>query len=266
MEQVPKLFRRYGTQLWHIVILPVFFLVFSAIYRPEGLVAFLDMGGRFFFNLTIMMCITLGSYAITRNIFYLLRNSIPHMWWAYILWCLLEVVIAAAFNALYVTLMLRGAEGYFDVLGECVGWMLLILLFPYVVLCFILSAIAGKEVRYQSPEEASLLRFHDVNKQLKLVLAEKALLYISAEENYVRIHYLDGEEVKDYQLRASMNGIEPVVSRAGIFRCQRSYYVNPSHIKALRKETGGSIVAELDCAGISVPVSKNTYEELSKLI
>ena len=105
-----------------------------------------------------------------------------------------------------------------------------------------------------------------MNKQLKLVLAEKALLYISAEENYVRIHYLDGEEVKDYQLRASMNGIEPVVSRAGIFRCQRSYYVNPSHIKALRKETGGSIVAELDCAGISVPVSKNTYEELSKLI
>ena len=42
--------------------------------------------------------------------------------------------------------------------------------------------------------------------------------------------------------------------------------MNPSHIKALRKETGGSIVAELDCAGISVPVSKNTYEELSKLI
>lgn len=267
MQTLPRRFSKFGTQIWHYVLASVAFFIIITLYRPSALVGFLDMGrGLFGFNVCIISSIVLVTLVLSRLVFYFLRFFTCRSWWHYLAWCILEVLAASLFVALYLTLMLKGAMSYFDVLGFSTLWCFLILSIPYAILTLSFYVIGMKEEQRDAPDDASLVRFLDVNKQLKLVLAPSALLYVSAEENYVRIHYMDGDRVKDYQLRASMTGIEPVMTKAGIFRCQRSYYVNPQHIKALRKDVGGSIVAELDCAGLSVPVSRNTYEELGKLI
>ena len=49
----------------------------------------------------------------------------------------------------------------------------------------------------------------------------------------------------------------------GLFRCQRSYYVNLSHIVALRKDPNDIISAELDVPNITIPVSRKVYHALS---
>ena len=88
-----------------------------------------------------------------------------------------------------------------------------------------------------------------------------------AEENYVSIHYMEGEKEKEYSLRQSMRGIEELMSKHGIVRCQRSYFVNPRHVTVLRKDKEGMIQAELDVNGSRpVPVSPKYYEDLNKML
>lgn len=111
------------------------------------------------------------------------------------------------------------------------------------------------------------MRFYDGRKNLKLVVSASSVLYITAEENYIKISYLDGDQLCDYMLRSSMKSIENLCAEFGLLRCHRSYYVNPRHIKALRKEREGIIVAQIDVEpSRDVPVTKRYYEALSDSI
>ena len=78
---------------------------------------------------------------------------------------------------------------------------------------------------------------------------------------------MEGEKLKEYSLRQSMRGIEDLMSKHGIIRCQRSYFVNPRHVKVLRRDKEGFIQAELDInTSKPVPVSPKYYEQLSKML
>ena len=78
---------------------------------------------------------------------------------------------------------------------------------------------------------------------------------------------MDGDRVAIYSLRNSMKSLEPLMQKHGMVRCQRSYYINPQHVKVLRKEKEGVIMAELDMQGVSaIPVSPRYYDDLAKLL
>lgn len=75
---------------------------------------------------------------------------------------------------------------------------------------------------------------------------------------------MDDGNIRDFQLRTTMNSLGNLAKKSGLFRCQRSYYVNPGHIIALRKDANDMISAELDTPGTSIPVSRTYYHELSE--
>ena len=115
------------------------------------------------------------------------------------------------------------------------------------------------------PQEDDLIRFCDSTQRLKLVIAAETILYIQADENYVNIHYIEGGNRKEYALRNSMRSIEELLQKHGIVRCQRSFFVNPKHVKVLRRDKEGVIVAELDFADTNpIPVSPKYYQELNQ--
>lgn len=151
-----------------------------------------------------------------------------------------------------------------QVLGISEEVAFLTMLFPYVLITLAMYYLSNEGT--QMAEEDSLVRFTDQNQRLKLVIASSAILYLEAEENYVRIHYMENENEKDYVLRNSMKGLEELVGRHGMIRSHRSYFINPAHIKVLRKDKEGSIIAELDVAAKEIPVSKRYYDQLSALL
>ena len=111
----------------------------------------------------------------------------------------------------------------------------------------------------------SLMRFYDNTQKLKLMIASSAVLYIEAAENYVHVRYIEGDHLKDFPLRASMKSLEELMQKHGLVRCQRSYYINPQHIKVLRRDKEGMISAELDIPNQkSIPVSPKYYDSLAK--
>lgn len=261
MLDLPAIFRKPTSQAIHIAAVPLAFFAFVLIYRPFNLAEQLQLG-RFSFgvNLTLIACIIFGSTLLMRTLFYLVRQRIDRL--TYYFWCLLEITVSVLFVALYVWLMERCANPYFVVAARAYGWLFPVLIFPYVITAMALFLVERYRLPVQEPDEEQKLRFYDERKNLKLVVTAASVLYIAAKENYVQVVYLDGERVKDYLVRASMRSIEELCTRGGLVRCHRSYYLNPHHVKTLRREKEGVIVAELQTAGHEVPVTKRYYDAL----
>ena len=253
------------TMMLHIFVIPVFFLGFILLYRSEWMIAFLGMGmnsTRLVFNVLMLMCILLGVLCASRIPMTACRRHYHLGWFTYILWSLAEVVGFSCFAALYMALM-YGDYGYFPALGQCLIISAATLSYPYIL---INAVVLAAHPAAAEANEDDLVRFADNTGRLKLVIAHDVILYVEAQENYVTIHYMEGEALKEYTLRQSMKGIETLMDKHGIIRCQRSYFVNPRHVKVLRRDKEGIIQAELDTHNRHVPVSPKYYEQLSKML
>lgn len=271
MKNIPNKLLSVPSLLAHVLGIPAFLLFFVLIYSPGWIVDMLDMGaGRKTFNLLMVMCIVLGVMAASRIPVTSVRQYLKDFnWLHYVLWCLAEITAMSAFVALYLNLSAHawapeGGTSYFYTLGWTAALVGSIVIYPYLLLNFLFSVLDKSE---QMLAEDELIRLHDNLQQLKLVIAASAVLYIEASTNYVIIKYTENGRIKDYQLRNTMKALEPLLHKHGIIRCQRSFFVNPKHVAALRKDKEGLIIAELDVQGArTIPVSPNYYDNLSKLL
>ena len=207
----------------------------------------------------------MGVLALSRLIFYALHKHIEFLWWHYLLWCFGEIVVVSFFMALYVALFYGGQMLYFSALSHCFKFVFTILIYPYMILSLIRVAVNYAEdikTAAQQPVDDSLAKFYDEHRRLKLTINPSAVLYVSAESNY-----MEDDNHKEFMIRNSMKSVESVASKSGLVRCHRSYYVNPRHVKLLSRGKEGLIQAELNQNGIGlIPVSKQYYDSLSNLL
>jgi len=123
----------------------------------------------------------------------------------------------------------------------------LTLVIPYTILALSLRLYELNNSSNEDEDNAiQRMRFYDDRHNLKIVLTPSSVLYITAEENYVNIYYTENDKLRNYVLRSSMKAIDELCQDNGLIRCHRSYFVNPSHIKVLRKDKEGVVYAELD--------------------
>ena len=267
MSQVPTVFRRFIPQLLHVIVLPIFFFAFMLILRPKGIVDFL---GKDWFgvHLTIISCIILLSTAVARVIYYVIPMRLNYS--LYVFWCLAEVIFMSFFTALYLWLVLDKSMLYFEYLTLSFQYHFFSLVFAYVILGLSLRIYEFHHKEYSLDDSvAHRMRFYDQQHNLKIVLTAPAILYIAAEENYVNIFYYENENgrVRSYNLRSSMKAIDELCQENGLVRCHRSFYINPAHVKVLRKDRDGIMYAELDADDVRhIPVSKKYYDRLSDML
>lgn len=263
MKQVPQATLSLTSLLLHLLVLPAFFLCFVLLYQSDWMIRFLSLGNdKTVFNTLILMCIMEVVLCGSRIPMTACRKHLHLSWVYYLLWSMAEWVVMALFMALYMTLMYHGEQGYFLVAGKCILLLSATLLYPFIIINLLMYASLPAQ---ESVKEDDLIRFYDSTQRLKLVIAAYSVLYIKADENYVNIHYTENERIKEFSLRNSMRSIEETLQKYGIVRCQRSFFVNPKHVKVLRKDKEGIIVAELDAAGVApIPVSPKYYTNLSE--
>ena len=237
-----------------MVVLPAFFLLFVLGYRPEGLVGLLDMGrGMFSFNLTMVFVIIFGSVFVLRLSLYFLRHMVSHHPLWYLAWCILELVVISFFVALYIWLVYDGTQlSYYEALGSSMGYIFSILFYPYVVIFLLQLVEANSKFLHRHSGDAkkteSRIKFTDDNGQVRFTALTNDILYIEAEGNYIRIHYLSRNEKKSFSLRNSMKNIEAKCEEYALARCHRSYFINPKRVKLLTKGDDGkfSITVKYD--------------------
>ena len=265
MASVSSIFRKFVPQLLHALVLPIFFFAFMLIYRPLGVYEYL--GSEWFaVHLTIVCCIVFLAEILIRLLYYFLSLRISYTVYAF--WCLAEVLFMTFFVALYLWLALHRELHYFEVVSTSFKYLSLVLVIPYTILALSLRVHEYHKEKL-NPDEKSVqrMRFYDEKHNLKIVLTPDSVLYISAEQNYVTIVYTDNGTEREYTLRNSMKAIDEICQDNGLVRCHRSYYINPSFVRVLRKDKEGVIYAEMDSKGtVRIPVSKKFYGQLSDLL
>ena len=270
MNSIFRFPKSYAAHLIYILLLPLFFISFCFLYNPFGIQEFYLVGGKSFaFHIVMLSCIQIGVLALSRLALFLILRKRTFLWWHYALWCLSEVLFCACFMALYTTLFFGSDLPFFPALSRCLEFAYLVLVYPYLFLVLIRIAInLSSELDSRGAvKEDELMKFYDEHKKLRMTIDPEAVLYISAEANYLKIHYFDGDLVKEFLLRNSMKSIESNNSARSLVRCHRSYFINPHHVSVLSRGKDGLIFAELKNSSLGhIPVSKQYYDRLSDML
>ena len=265
MAQIASVFRKFIPQLLHMIVLPIFFFAFMLIYRPMGIEGFL--GSEWFgVHLTIISCIVMICSIAVRMIYYFIPMRINYA--LYVLWCVGEMIFTSFFIALYVWLVFDKSLPYFEFVSSSFKYVFVSQVFVYVILSLSMRIYEYHQKSMAEPQGTiHRMRFYDSQHNLKIALTAPSVLYIAAEENYVNIYYMENGRVKDYSLRSSMKSIDELCQDNGLVRCHRSFYINPAHVKVLRKDRDGIMYAELDVDDVRhIPVSKTYYGRLSDML
>lgn len=257
-----------ASTIMHSLTVPLFVLVFTIYYKPYGVYDILHMEhSTFAFNATMLFCIVLVSISITRGWLYLIGKYREISKPVYLAWCVGETLVASLFVSLYIVLMETEPGSFFEVAGSSFIAMLATCIYPYGFMWLGLELYAKNNEDPEKADDNSLIRFYDEYSKLRFVIAPDAVIFIKSEDNYVQIHYLDKNRTKKFILRSSMRALEEDLAKHGLVRCHRSYFINPSFIRIVHRDSSGLIVAELDQDGYeSIPISRKYHDSITKLL
>ena len=177
------------------------------------------------------------------------------------------MLVASLFCSLYIILMSRENLQFFEIAGLSYLNLLATSIYPYGFLWLGFEVYSKNREESGPVDDGSLIRFYDEYKKLRFVIAPEAVMFIKSEDNYVQIHYLDQNRTRKFILRSSMRALEDALSKHGLVRCHRSYFINPSFIKIVHRDSSGLLVAELKQDGYeSIPISRKYHDSITRLL
>ena len=269
MSKLPKEYSTSKGIFAHVFGVSLFVFGMPLLFSPTSFDRFSISFPRYSFHVTMIFCIVLVVVALSRTLLLLLNRDhkeIPIG--TSLMVCSGEILFSAGFTALYLWLMSGKAEAYFWFFGLSLVYLFVLMMVPYLIinLHFMLLAKDYQLLNREREATKEKIRFMDERDNLKLVVAKDAVLFVQSDENYLKICYLEQNEIKFCTIRSSMKRIEELCERNGLVRCHRSYFINKAHVQALQKDKEFTS-AVLDVPAASrVPVSKSYYDQISSLL
>lgn len=140
---------------------------------------------------------------------------------------------------------------------------------PFALMALISQQSTLKRQLYEVTEshgasDASIV-LQSANGKDQLRLDPNDVLFVRAEDNYVAIAHRSHDRVEEALLRATLSTFENLLADKGFVRCHRSYLINISAIRRLRRRAGTS-VAELRAENLSIPVSRSCVPVLRRAL
>lgn len=247
-----------------ILFTAAFALVFINVYAPFGVDVWFNVS-RWTLLLYSSIIILTGVLVvvISRIIMFKTRHRYKLKLWQYLVWVMAEVFFMGLFYTLYQKLILDDLRFFPDLLVISVQNTALVLLLPYSVMWLYFSWSENKrklESINTTVEPALLMdmvHFRDERGTLRLSVKAGMLIYLEAADNYVYIHYLDGNRQVRQLLRNNLKKLEEELVKTSLVRCHRSYMVNSNRVMLIRREKDG-LTLELDLQEkLNIPVSKS---------
>ena len=268
MKDFPYILLNIKSQVVHVVVLTLFYLLAALWVEPRMMTELLHTGEGtvpiadvYAFNLSISVAIVFVTLALTRLLLSVLRSSLNMGFKSYMAWCAGEVAAVCGFSAIYFVLMSSSGASWFAYLARCAGAYAPVLVVCYVILTLSYCLVQSPKI----PDNDVRLKFYDSRHVLKLAVPASSVLYVQSDENYINVHYAENGQTKRAVIRSSLKNAEQMCLDAGFLRTHRSYIVNPAHISTLHKDETGTWIADIDAvSGSGVPVSRKFYDSISK--
>ncbi len=277
LKPIPSFIYSRANQIFMILFVPIFALVFINIYRPLELY---NVENNFLINLGIspemasqliaLMLVASGMAiaAISRLIMraYVNRHTLTYL--GYIVWILSEIVTMATIYTL-AALVIGTEKSAPELFRNSFVKTSLIVVIPYVA-CYIYfiwqeNRRELRELRKQIDRDETVLQktyiqIVDEKGEMRLSVRRENLVMIESADNYVCIYYLSEHKIKKTMVRNTLNRVAEHLQGTRIVRCHRSYMVNLEHAQVLHRDKEGVFI-ELGIEGIpNIPISK-TYAE-----
>lgn len=185
------------------------------------------------------------------------------------IWLITELIVCVS----VMTLVLwavggAGAVQLSSLVADLVLGFVGIILIPYVITYLIFRLHESRQevinlrqqlIKQSSTQQTDVeaqVNFYDKGNRLAFSTKRSNVLYIEAADNYVNIHYLNGDKEDTFILHNSLKEMEKRFADTCLIRCHRGYMVNTENVKLMRKESMG-LMLEINQSAKVIPVSKS---------
>ena len=276
-KPIPSFIYSKANQIFMILFVPFFALIFISIYRPfefnkvgDIINAHLDISHEAMVLLVALIMVVSGMAvgAISRLIMgaYTRRHTLTYL--GYIIWILGEIVVMATIYTLF-SFFTETNETMPQLFRNSFTKTVLIVFIPYTssYIYFILKDKMRelKSLRQQIEKDETVLQkayiqIIDEKGEMRLSIRRENLIMIESADNYVCVYYLSDQKVKKTMVRNTLNRIAEHMKGTHIVRCHRSYMINLDHAQVLHRDKEGVFI-EVGIEGIpDVPISR-TYAQ-----
>lgn len=277
LKPIPSFIYSRANQIFMILFVPFFALIFISIYRPfdfdrvgDIINAHIGISHESMMMLTALIMVVSGMAigAISRTIMsaYTKRHTLSYL--GYIVWILGEIGVMATIFTLF-TLFTNIAKPMPELFRSTFTKTVLIVFIPYTIsyIYFILKDKINelKTLRKQIDRDETVLQkayiqILDEKGEMRLSIRRENLLLIESADNYVCVYYLNGGKTKKSMVRNTIGRIAEHLQGTRIVRCHRSYMINLDHAQILHRDKEGVFI-ELGLDGVpDIPISK-TYAD-----
>lgn len=269
--KIPKYINQGSNIVRLVGFTALFALIFINIYKPFESSSWYPISKFMFFVYSSIIILTgVLVVIISRIIMYLTTRKKGISYIGYGIWVLGEILFMSLFYTMYTIIVKRGLDPM-DVFKDSIINTALVILLPYGVLTLYFAWADSKKRlaklengEISDTDKSKIVSFKDEKGVLRISISSENILYIESSDNYVIIHYENLGKHKKYLLRNTLKNIENELSKSSILRCHRSYLVNFSRVKVLRRTKEG-LVLELDADNLpELPVSKSYQASVSQ--
>lgn len=266
-KKVPEYLVKKDTVVRTTLFTALFALAFINIYSPFSAGKKLNLNDvDLFLNSSLAILAGMFIIVVSRVVMYQTtkKNSLTYLY--YSLWIFVEILSMAAGYSVYVKFVLNDSRILAEIIQVTIKNTALILLLPYSVLWLYFSyREKTKQLEKYSMghtpvkiDQDRMVPFYDDKGKLKFSVILDDLIYLEASDNYVSIYYSANKKLSKYMIRNTLKNVEEKLTPLGFMRCHRSYLVNFSKVKILKREKDGVFLELNTDDGLTLPVSK-TY-------
>ena len=282
-KPIPAFIYSKANQIFMILFVPLFALIFIGTYRPfdfdrigDILNAHINISNETIILLSALIMVLSGMAigAISRAIMghYTKRHQLTYL--GYIIWILAEIGVMATLFTFF-TLFTDTDKSLPELLRNSYVNTALIVLIPYT-LSYILFVLRDKmrelkALRQQIEMDETVLQkayiqILDEKGEMRLSIRRENLVLIESADNYVCVYYINGDKSKKTMVRNTLAKVADHLNGTRIVRCHRSYMINLDHVKVLHRDKEGVFI-ELGIEGVpDVPISKTYAENITDWI
>jgi hypothetical protein len=124
------------------------------------------------------------------------------------------------------------------------------------------ETLHGKETIQETNFNAII---NSENSKESFSLSLDALLYVTSEDNYIKVYFIENNEIRNKLLRYSLSKIESDNQDIDqIVRCHKSYIINKNKIESICGNSGGYKI-KLKDYNVLIPLSRKWNSNLSAL-
>lgn len=271
--RIPK-FMTEKKDIWLFLFVTLLFaIIFVLIYQPAGYMRTTEALSHWNKHIytAIQFCAGFIILTVSRFLFRHVNKTRPLTIRDMLLWIAGELILISLSLSLIASLINADEDlEFYDLLGRVSFNIATILVIPYAGTVLILmlrersQQIEALKEYIERQDEAKQdttenMNFYALGGKLSFSTHKVNVLYIESADNYSNIHYINEGKEETFILHNSLKNLDNEEKYPGLLRCHRSYMVNISNIKLLRKEKDG-LVIELTQGGKAIPVSR-TYNE-----